>query len=206
YVPGVSSPGPPGSSGSPAPPPPPPTAAEVIQASNLPRLQFGLSPKGKDCSVAGASAGPARPAPPCAAGEAPGLTGLETLLWVDPAPPAEVSVTVNIRGYWVTSRAHPVRYRWQLRQDGDTESSRNPNPTITTTGAGTRDAPAARYRWETKGDYRVSLSVVWQGSYTFSGFGVAPRTESLGPVTGQPQVIGYHVVEVRSVPAAPTAP
>ena len=203
YVAGVSSPGPGGSGGGPAPPPPPPTAAEVIQASNLPRLTFGLSPAGKDCSVAGAIAAPVTPAPPCPAGQAPGLTGLETLLWVDPAPPAEVTVTVNIRGYTVTSRARPVRYSWRMRQDGDTESRRNPNPAITTLTAGSPAAPAVRYRWETKGDYRLSLAVVWQGSYTFSGFGVGSRTESLGPVTGQPQVAPYHVIEVLSVPADP---
>jgi hypothetical protein len=206
YVPGVSNPSPGGSSGSPAPPPPPPTAAEVIQASNLPRLQFGLSPSGKDCSVAGAMGAPASPAPPCGAGDAPGLTGLETLLWVDPPPPAEVTVTVNIRGYTVTSRARPVRYAWRMGQGADTESTRNPNPLITSAAPGTRDAPAARYRWETKGDYRVSLAVVWQGSYTFSGFGILARTESLGPVTGQAQVVPYHVVEVRSVPAASVTP
>jgi hypothetical protein len=206
YVAGLSSPGPAGSAGGPAPPPPPPTAAEVIQASNLPRLRFGLSPAGKDCSVAGAVAAPVTPAPPCAVGEAPGLTGLETLLWIDPAPPPEVTVTVNIRGYAVTSRARPVRYNWRMRQDGDTDSTRNPNPIITTTSPGSEEAPAARYRWETKGDYRVSLAVVWQGSYTFSGFGVAPRTESLGPVTGQPEVAPYHVIEARSVPTAQTAP
>ena len=203
YVPGVSSPSAAGSSGAPAPPPPPPTAAEVIQASNLPRLQFGLSPSGKDCSVAGAMGAPSTPAPPCGVGEAPGLTGLETFLWVDPAPPAEVTVTVNIRGYSVTSRARPVRYSWRMRQDGDTDSTRNPNPVFTTTSSGTKDAPAARYRWETKGDYRVSLAVVWQGSYTFSGFGVTSRTESLGPVAGQAQVVPYHVVEVGSVPISP---
>ena len=192
-----------GASGARSLPPPPPSAGEVIEAANLPRLTFGLSPKGKDCSVAGAIAAPVTPAPPCAAGEAPGLTGLETLLWVDPAPPAEVTVTVNIRGYSVTSRARPVRYSWRMRQDGDTESSRNPNPAITTLTAGSPAAPAVRYQWETKGDYRLSLAVVWQGSYTFSGFGVASRTESLGPVTGQPQVAPYHVIEVLSVPADP---
>lgn len=185
------------------PPPPPPTAAEVIRASNLPQLQFALSPKGTDCAVAGAVLASASRVPPCGAGEAPGLTGLETLLWVDPAPPAEVSVNVTIRGYSVTTRAHPVGYRWRMRQDGDTESSRNPDPVIATTTPGTSTAPAARYRWETKGDYRLSLAVVWQGSYTFSGFGVASRTESLGPVTGQPQTVPYHVIEVRSLPADP---
>jgi hypothetical protein len=180
-------------------------AAEVIQASNLPRLHFGLSPSGSDCAVSGVTARSASATRPCGSGEAPGLTGLETLLWVDPAPPAEVTVTVNIRGYSVTSKAHPVRYGWQMRQDGDTPSSRNPDPSITSTGPGSPASPAARYRWETKGDYRVSLAVVWEGSYTFSGFGVAPQTESLGPVTGQTQVVPYHVVEVRSVPtdAAP---
>jgi hypothetical protein len=187
-------------------PPSPPSAAEVIEKAGLPRLQFGLSPRGKDCSMAGAIGVPAIPAPRCASGEAPGLTGLETLLWVDPAPPAEVTVTVDIRGYSVTSRARPVRYSWQMRQDGDTESSRNPNPAITTTTPGTQAAPAVRYRWETKGDYRMSLAVVWQGSYTFSGFGVASRTEPLGPVTGQPQTTPYHVIEVRSVPTAQTGP
>lgn len=202
---GCEVPGQPAGPNAQAPPPPPPSAGEVLQATNLPRLQFGLNPKGKDCSVAGALTPPANPAAPCAAGEAPGLTGLESLLWVDPAPPAEVSVNVAIRGYSVTTRAHPVRYRWSMRQDGDTESSRNPTPTFTITDPGTKENPAARYRWETKGDYRVSLSVVWQGSYTFTGFGVS-RTEALGPVTGQPTTVAYHVVEVRAVPAAPPAP
>lgn len=195
-----------GASGARSLPPPPPSAGEIIQAANLPMLRFGLSPSGKDCSVAGAVGAPANSAPPCGVGEAPGLTGVETLLWVDPTPPAEVTVTVNIRGYSVTSRARPVRYSWRMRQEGDADSTRNPNPVITTTSPGTKDAPAARYRWETKGDYRVSLAVVWEGSYTFSGFGVGPRTESLGPVTGQAQVVRYHVVEVRSVPAASAAP
>ena len=181
------------------PPPPPPTPGEVIQRAPMPRVPFVLSPSGKDCSVAGASALPANPAPPCAHGEAPGLTGLETLLWVEPPPPPEVSVTVDIRGYSVTTRARPVTYRWSMRQDGDTPSTRNPNPTFTTDTPGTRDAPAARYRWETKGDYRIGLAVVWEGSYTFSGFGIS-RTEALGQVTGPTTVIPYHVIEVRAVP------
>jgi hypothetical protein len=136
-------------------------------------------------------------------GEAPGLTGLETLLWVEPAPPAEVTVTMTIRGFSVTSRAWPVRYSWWMRQSGDTKSSRNPDAAFTTTSARTRDAPAARDRWEIEGDYHLSLAVVWQGWSTFSGFGVPSRTESLGPVTGQPQVVARNVVEVRSVPGDP---
>jgi hypothetical protein len=181
-------------------PPPPPTSGEVIADAPLPKLPFVLSPVGRNCSPASASAGPANPAPRCAAGEAPGLTGLETLLWIDPPPPPEVSVTVAIRGYTVTTRAHPVRYRWDMRQPGDTESTRNPDPSFTTTGPGTRDAPAARYRWETKGDYHIALAVVWEGSYTFSGFGVS-RTEPLGPVTGEATVVPYHVIEIRGAPA-----
>lgn len=181
-------------------PPPPPTAAEVLAATNLPRQGLGLSPSGENCAVVGAAAVSATPLPQCTSGQAPGLTGLETLLWVDPPPPAEVSVTAEIRGYSVTTQAHPVRYRWQMGEDGDTASGRNPAGTFETATAGTLGAPAARYRWETKGDYRVSLAVVWEGSYTFTGFGVS-RTEALGPVTGEPTVIAYHVVEVRSVPA-----
>ena len=184
-------------------PPPPPSAGEVINAAPLPKLPFALSPAGRNCSPASTSPGPANPAPPCAAGEAPGLTGLETLLWVEPPPPPEASVTVSIRGYTVTTRAHPVRYEWEMRQPGDTESTRNPDPTFSADRPGTRAAPAARYRWETKGDYRISLSVVWEGSYTFSGFGVS-RTEALGPVTGTPTIVPYHVIEIRA--RRPTAP
>ena len=113
-------------------------------------------------------------------------------------------MTVAIRGYTVTTRAHPVRYQWDMRQPGDTESTRNPNPSFSTDGPGTRDAPAARYRWETKGDYRIALSVVWEGSYTFSGFGVS-RTEPLGPVTGEPTIVPYHVIEIRGAPADASA-
>ncbi len=168
----------PGEAGVTSAPPPAPSAAEVVAEAPLPKLPFMLSPSGRNCSPASASPGPANPAAGCAAGEAPGLTGLEMLLWIDPPPPPEVSVTVAIRGYTVTTRAHPVRYQWDMRQPGDTESIRNPSPRFTTDGPGTRDAPAARYKWETKGDYRIALSVVWEGSYTFSGFGVVPHRGS----------------------------
>lgn len=182
-------------------PPPPPTAAEVVSAANLPRMQFGLSPSGMDCVIQGTAPASSSGTRVCLAGDAPGLTGLDTLLWVNPPPPREVSVTVDIRGYSVTSRAHPVRFMWDMRQNGDAASTRNPAASFATDTAGTADAPAARYRWETKGDYHLSLAVVWEGSYTYTGFGTS-RTEPLGPVRGQPTVMPYHVVEVRSVATA----
>ncbi len=45
------------------------------------------------------------------------------------------------------------------------------------------------------------MVVPWDGSCTFSGFGVF-RTESVGRATGPATVIPYHVIEGRAVPTA----
>ncbi len=117
-----------------------------------------------------------------------GLTGLDTLLWHEGGS-AGVSVTPTLRGYGLVVNARPVLYKWAM---GD-----QPQTVYSSRVSGSEQHPAARHDFRTKGDYTVTMQVVWEGSYTFSGFGVS-NTGSLGSVTVT-RTRSYHVVEVRGV-------
>ena len=124
-----------------------------------------------------------------------GLTGLETLMWAQPGVQTTVTVTTpEIRGYSVTTTANLVSYAWEM---GDGQI-------FTSSGPGTPENPAVRHRYERKGDYTITLSVVWEGSYVFTGPGIAnPVTVDLGAVTNTSSV-SYPVIEVRSVLDGPS--
>ena len=122
-----------------------------------------------------------------------GLTGLETWLW-DPNGGASVTATVTLRGYTATATARPLRYEWRMWQRGDTPNV-NPSPVVTATTPGSEAAPAARYMYETRGDYTLTHTVVWTGTYTFTGPGVA-ATADLGTTT-RSSTRPYHVISVR---------
>lgn len=115
-----------------------------------------------------------------------GLTGLETWLWHE-GPASEVSVAPTLRGYGLVVEAKPVLYRWDM---GEGSIYSSPSP-------GSEDQPAANHVYETKGDYEVTMEVVWEGTYEFSGFGVS-NTGSLGSVTVT-RSREYHVAEARAV-------
>jgi hypothetical protein len=117
-----------------------------------------------------------------------GLTGLETLLWT--AEPGAVDLILPpVRGYVITAQARPTQYRWVMG-DGDIEVSPS---------AGTGpDNPSARHMYDTKGDFTVTLEIVWTGSFTAEGNGAPPQTTSLGSTSRQ-SAVPYHVIEVRTV-------
>lgn len=173
---GIDDPATPANEGAPAPPPPPPpppSAGEVLDAIPLPDPAFGISP-------------------------AQGLTGAKaeamTALW-DENGSAPRSVSVTIRGYVVTATASPSEWEWDMLADGPT-STRNPGGILHSNAPGTRDDPAARYTYFTEGDYRITLTVTWGGSFTFSGNGVPSETRPLGTTT-QESSTGYHVLQIR---------
>lgn len=117
-----------------------------------------------------------------------GLTGLDTWLWHEGASTA-VEVAPNLRGYSLVVNARPVLYKWAM---GD-----QPQTVYSSRASGTEQHPAARHEYRTKGDYTITMQTMWEGSYTFSGFGVS-SAGSLGSVTVA-RTRPYHVVEVRAV-------
>jgi hypothetical protein len=116
-----------------------------------------------------------------------GLTGLQTWFWYPGG--AEVAVGFGIRGFAITASARATTFRWSTGDGLVLQSGR----------AGSPDAPSAVHTYRTKSSgYPVSLSMVWAGTYSWSGFGDS-GSGSLGPVTVTGDIHPYPVAEVRSV-------
>jgi hypothetical protein len=116
-----------------------------------------------------------------------GLTGLQTWYWYPGT--SDVSVGFGIRGFVITAAAKATTYRWSTGDGNVLQSSRPGSPA----------APSAEHTYRTKSSgYPVSLSMVWAGTYTWSGFGDS-GSGSLGPVTVTGETHPYPVAEVRSV-------
>ena len=158
----------------PEPPPPPPTAAEIWARVPLPAPRFGVNPAIN------------------------GLTGLDTFLWDPDAGPR--TATVTLRGYTAQASAQAVRWTWRMSEPGEPgpASRSNPHPVVQASTPGSRENPAATYMYETKGDYTLTMAVMWSGTYTYSGNGQPAQTVSLG-TTDRSSTQPYHVVEIRSV-------
>ena len=124
-----------------------------------------------------------------------GLTGLPTHLW-DPRGGAPVSTTVDLGGFTATATARPVHYEWTMWEPDDPEN-RNPHPIVSSLVPGRESRPAAKYTYETKGDYSVTYTVTWEGSYILAGPAVNEVVD-LGTTTTS-STRRYHVTEVRAV-------
>ena len=152
----------------PPPPPPPPTPAEVWAATPLPANHIDLNPVTL------------------------GLTQLPTWMWFT-GPGGAVTATVNIRGYVVTTTAHPVAAYWWFGDGGSGQGA----------VGGTEAQPSATHTYVNVGHYTVRLIVAWSGQYTFAGNGVPAETVPLGTVDGAATTAPYGVQEVRSVGVTP---
>ena len=152
----------------PRPPPPPPTPAEVWADTPLPASHIHFNPSGL------------------------GLTQLPTWMWFT-GPGGTVTATVNIRGYAVTTTAHPVAAYWWF---GDGGSEQGPV-------GGSESQPSTTHTYVNVGHYVVTLIVAWSGQYTFVGNGVPAELVELGAVDGPATNAAYAVQEVRSVGVAP---
>lgn len=117
-----------------------------------------------------------------------GLTGLETWLWYQGQ--REVTVTEDVRGYQVVATMAPVTFLWET---GDARSGH----LLSSTQPGSAGAAAATWVYETKGAYRVFVQAVWDGTWTFTGWG---SSSSGGLATIRATGARDYVVnEVRSV-------
>ncbi len=153
------------------PPTPRPPAERIWSEVPLPEPTWGLSPA------------------------IDGLTGLPTHLW-DPRGGAPISASVDLGGFTATATARPVVYEWTMWEPDDPEN-RNPHPFVVSRIPGSESEPAATYTYETKGDYTVTQTVTWAGTYTLTGPGVNEVVD-LG-TTATTSSRTYHVTEVRAV-------
>jgi hypothetical protein len=132
-------------------------------------------------------------ADPPGTGAWPGIVHLESRFWGTPLPDARA--TVDLRGYSVTVVAHPVAYAWSFG-DGTTSVG---------SGPGTPGTPA-RTEYRRRGDYAVTLYVVWAGlaHTTAPAWGLDFGLQSLGTVT-LPETVAYHEAEIRALLRSRTA-
>ncbi|HKE99217.1 MAG TPA: hypothetical protein VKG45_09845 [Actinomycetes bacterium] len=86
------------------------------------------------------------------------------------------------------ANARVAELRWQT---GD-------GHTYTSTDCGSLQAPAALHTYQARGTYQLTLTAVWNGSYTYTGNGITPQTIPLGEVRIA-QTRAYPVIEIRSI-------
>jgi len=116
-----------------------------------------------------------------------GITGLDTRIWTETGNTVTIAVTLD--GYSVTGTATVVGYAVQVDDDAGTH----------TDNAGGPNDPIAHHIFETKGDHKVSVGVVWHGVATFDGPDLEhPITVPIGDATIT-ATLTYPVNEVRSV-------
>ena len=113
----------------------------------------------------------------------PGITRLPTFLWSDARP--ETTAAVSLRGFSVTVTARPLAYAWSFGNG-------------TTGVAG--DPPSAIVPYTRRGDYDVTLYVVWEARarLAYEAWGVDLGEIDLGTAT-LPEHRSYHVAEIRAV-------
>jgi PKD domain len=123
----------------------------------------------------------------------PAIVNLESWFWGLRLPGTEVGVAVD--GYPVSVIAQPVAYAWSF---GDGRTVVGPGP-------GTAAAPV-RDTYRRRGDFDVTLFVVWSGRALVSapGSGANLGEKDLGTVT-VPERIVYHAAEVRALLRSRTA-
>lgn len=137
----------PAGSSAPTPPAAPaaPTIEEIWRAVALPAPQVATDPATR------------------------GITGLETRFWIDTAPTATVSATLD--GYTIIGTATVVGYRID---PGDAAP-------VVASHPGTPDAPALRHTYETKGAYTLTATTTWRAEATMTGPGIGvPQPVDLG--------------------------
>jgi hypothetical protein len=115
-----------------------------------------------------------------------GLTGLETWLWYE--GPSEVGVNTGIGPWTVTGTAYLKEVTFDM---GDGES-------VTGTRPGSEIDPAARFIYETKGTYRITVTARWEADLVLSGPGIPGRATPIGSAVLRSEH-DYRVREVRGV-------
>lgn len=147
------------------PPPPAPTVAELVDVARA-----EISPQ-----------------PVTLSPDHGGITGMQTWFWYE--GPQEVTVAATIRGYATTATMRPTAYSWNpcssyTPPDDKPRTRPRGCTTVSSTTSGREPPPdsngeqaAARFMYETKGTYEVSMTVVWEGTWRFSGHGASASGE-----------------------------
>lgn len=151
------------------PPPPQPTAEQVWESAPLPAPDIKVSPGTY------------------------GVAQLPTWFWLanDPVGQDLTLPTLSLGGYSVSLSVHPVSYNWSFG-DGSGEVS------LTAGNPGGAGRASASHTYTSKGTYQVGVSVAWEGTYTFAGYGLT-RTVPLGPVMQTETTFPFAVQEVKSL-------
>jgi hypothetical protein len=115
-----------------------------------------------------------------------GLTGLDSWLWC--ADPGPVGTGVSLRGWTAGGSVQLVQLGWEIGTDVLAQTS---------TSCGSQDAPSVTWTPEAVGEYPITLTSVWAGSWELTWNGIPMGTFPLGPVslTSPPQP--YPVDEYR---------
>jgi hypothetical protein len=115
-----------------------------------------------------------------------GLTGLETWLWYE--GPEELQVSTSIGPWTVTGTARVQDVVFEMGE----------GHTATANRAGSESDPAARYVYETKGEYRIVATARWGADFVLTGPGLPPRPTPMGVAVLRSSE-DYPVQEVRGL-------
>jgi len=115
-----------------------------------------------------------------------GLTGLETWLWYE--GPEELQVSTSIGPWTVTGTARVQDVTFEMGEGRTAKADR----------AGSESDPAARYVYETKGEYRVVATARWGADFVLTGPGLPPRPTPMGVAVLRSSE-DYPVQEVRGL-------
>lgn len=122
--------------------------------------------------------------------------GLGTWLWAQPGQ--ELTVNLTLGGYELEVTAEPSAYHWEVTSDaGGAEPGPDPPASYSSESAGSEEEPAATHVFNHDGDYVISHTVDWSGSYTFTGFGVSESAD-LGTISLETSD-DIEVLEVQAV-------
>jgi hypothetical protein len=115
----------------------------------------------------------------------PGITRLATFFWGNAAP--DTTASVSLHGFDVTVVAHPIAYAWSFGE----------GTTLVRSDPGSAGTPVT-VTFHRRGNYTVTLFVVWEGRAHLSFAGLPLADVELGTVT-LPERAPYHVAEIRAV-------
>jgi hypothetical protein len=115
-----------------------------------------------------------------------GLTGLDTWLWYE--GPEELQVATSVGPWTVTGTARVQDVVFEMGEGRTARADR----------AGSEADPAARYVYETKGEYRIVATARWGADFVLTGPGLPPRPTPMGVAVLRSSE-DYPVQEVRGL-------
>ena len=115
-----------------------------------------------------------------------GLTGLDTWLWYE--GPEELQVATSIGPWTVTGTARVQDVVFEMGEGRTARANR----------AGSEADPAARYVYETKGEYTIVATARWGADFVLTGPGLPPRPTPMGVAVLRSSE-DYPVQEVRGL-------